>query len=70
MDQAAMLFLVQHRYRVIGIDRRGHDFEIESSGSYVTPDEKAPLLALPCTNCCWQWRQLTSAGKVLIGREE
>jgi hypothetical protein len=41
-----MLFFVQHGYRVIGIDRRGHDFEIESSGSYVTPDEKALLLTL------------------------
>ena len=41
-----MLFFVQHGYRVIGIDRRGHDCEIELSGSYVTPDEKALLLAL------------------------
>jgi hypothetical protein len=41
-----MLFFVQHGYRVIGIDRRGHDCEIELSGSYVTPDEKALLLTL------------------------
>jgi hypothetical protein len=36
VDQAAMLFLVQHGYRVICIDRRGHDFEIESSGAGLT----------------------------------
>jgi hypothetical protein len=32
-----MLFLVQHSDHMIGIDRRGHDFEIESSG--IHPDE-------------------------------